>query len=572
MRSMTFRVDDQSTDGLQPAIWVTLEELADGTVRMSVRVDGPVVGDLRGVFFDLAQESLIGSISTSTPIFTFQDGSTGSGASVPYSLVQGDDTVRDAGKDATMSGLLGSSGGYDVGLSLGSSGIGKDDIMGVTTVLSSSTRALTLADFANVDFGVRTTSVGIAGQRDGSSKLMETTFTAIDALDDADAVEEDHSVSGDLLANDRAGLAAGDSVSVTQWSGGNLGETLTLADTAGATLRVNADGTYVLDAQASDALSEGESFTFTFDYSARNVHETTAWASDSARFTVTVTGVNDGPDAVDDDAGSIVEGGSVSGNVLVNDTDIDRLDVLTVSGVLDASGQPVRGSTVTLASGATVQIEADGTYTYSAGHAFDGLLTGQTATDTFTYQIADGHGGYDTAMVTVHIDGLGDGGGGGGGGGTPPPNDFPTLSQDLSNVVLYLDDGDPGTTDLLKVKIEASGMGVRDVDDLNLAQFFSTHQTELGGYTRLVAASIHAGQEYPNVAGVDGTANGEGVFYLLGDSTPIDPVGTRGTSGGWTQDWTQDDYPLTPEAQALGLTPALLSQQASQTYTYDGSW
>ncbi len=562
MRSMTFRVDDQSASTTpQPAIWVTLEEQPDGTVRMSVRIEGNVTGDLRGVFFDVADESLLGSIQATS------DGNLSS-------VRQGNDSVRDLGNGANMNGLTGSDGGFDVGLEIGSAGIGKDDIQSFSTVLSSSTRALTLDDFANVDFGVRTTSVGTVGsKRADSSKLMETTFTPINAQDDSAVVDENTSVGGNLLTNDRAGLAAGDTVTVTQWSGGALGETILLANTAGATLTVQGDGSYLLDAQASDALSEGESFSFSYTYTARNVNEATASASDTATFTVTVKGVNDGPDAVNDDAGSIAEGDSVSGNVLGNDSDIDRLDVISVTGVLDGNGQPVLGDSVTLASGATVQISANGNYTYDTGHAFDSLLAGQTATDTFTYQIADGHGGYDTATVTVHILGSGTvNPGGGGGGSTPPPNDFPTLSQDLSNVVLYLDDGNPGTTGLLKVKIEASGMGVRDVDDLNLAQFFSTHQTELGGYTRLVAASIHAGQEYPNVAGQDGTANGEGVFYLLGDSTPIDPVGTRGTSGGWTQDWTQDDYPLTPEAQALGLTPALLSQQASQTYTYDGSW
>ncbi len=393
---------------------------------------------------------------------------------------------------------------------------------------------------------------------------METTFTPIDAQDDSAIVDEDTHIAGNLLTNDRDGLASGDTVSVTQWSGGALGETILLANTAGATLTVNADGTYLLDAQASDALSVGESFTFTYSYGARNIHEATASASDTATFTVTVRGVNDGPDAVNDDAGTVAEGASVTGQVLVNDSDIDRLDVLTVTGVLDAAGQPVLGNTVTLASGATVQIAADGTYTYSTGHAFDRLLTGQTATDTFTYQITDGHGAYDTATVTVQIEGRGT-------VVTLPPNLFPTMSQDLSNVVLYLDDGN-GETGLLKVKIDATDMGVRDVDDLNLAQFFSTHQTELGAYNELVAVSIHAGQEYPNVAGQDGTASGEGVFYLLDDATPIDPVGTRSAHGGWTQDWTQDDYPLTDEAQALGLTSALLSQQASQTFTYDGSW
>ena len=551
MGFMSFRVDDQSTDSATlPAVWVRLEEAAGGQVLMTVTVDGPVIGDLRGVFFDLADESLLGTLTATASSYLTE-------------IRQGNDTVRDLGDGSNMNGLLGSDRGFDVGLEIGSAGIGKDDIRSFSVVLGSSLRPLTLADFAHVDFGVRSTSVGTTGgSRNASSKLLETTFTPMDAQADIAHVNEDQTTSGNLLANDCTGLPATDTLSLTGWSGGNLGEAVTLPGTEGATLTVNADGNYTLEAQASDRLSAGESLTFTFTYDALQIAESTASAGDTATFTVTVHGVNDGPDAVNDDAGTIEEGQSVSGNVLTNDTDIDRLDTLTVTGILDGNSQPVLG-TVTLASGATVQIAADGSYTYLAGTAFDSLLAGQTATDSFTYQVSDGQGGYDTATVTVRIEGL----------GASPANQFPTMQQAISNVVLYLDDGNPATS-LIKVKITPlNALQLLDVDLLQIPQFLASQGTALAGHTTLVALSIHAGQEYPNEAAQDGTRNGEGVFYLAsGDATPIVPVGTRPESGGWTQDWSVDDYPLSSEALTLGLTVELLGAPVQQDYTFTGGW
>ena len=65
-------------------------------------------------------------------------------------------------------------------------------------------------------------------------------------------------------------------------------------------------------------------------------------------------------------------------------------------------------STQTLPSGATVTINTDGSYTYNPQAAFQGLSTGQTATDSFTYTMQDGAGAQDTATVTITINGISD--------------------------------------------------------------------------------------------------------------------------------------------------------------------
>lgn len=575
MASMSFLVNDQTTDTTpQPKIRVTLEENGSGGILMTVAVEGTLKADLRGLFFDVADESLLKSLSIKT--------TNAKDARNNTEFRQGDDSVRDLGDGANMNGLLGSDNGFDAGVEIGTSGIGKDDVDSFSFVLSSTTRGLSLADFANVDFGVRSTSVGAAGSsRSASSKLLEKGMSVLDAANDSDSIDENESHTGNVLTNDRTGLPQGDVLSVTGWTGGALGQAVTLANTEGATLTMNADGSYSLDASASDALSKGESFTFTFTYDSRNDHGGTDWSTDSATLTVTVKGVNDGPEAEDDDAGAIDEDATAQGNVLGNDSDIDRNDTLQVTGVLDKNGNYALG-TIDLASGAQVTLNADGSYTYDPHHAFDSLYSDEHADDSFDYQISDGNGGYDSATVTVRINGKGqrpsdDPGDGNSDGDDDPPapppvDDFPLMLQALSNVVLYLDDGNTGTG-LMKVKISpAANLKIYDVDDLLLAQFFSAKHDALAGNTTLVGISIHAGQEYPNDKKWDGTREGEGVFFLMDDDTPIAPVGVRDAKGGWTKTWTVDDVPLSAEAAALGLTATLLGAAADQSYTFTGSW
>lgn len=396
MANMTFQINDAG--GKAPAVWVTISENADGTLRFDLKVDGSYTGDLRGLFFDLADESLINSLQVAPVTAGFTE------------LQVGNDTVKDLGGGATMNGMLGSTdtAGFDVGIEIGTSGIGKDDYQTFSFVLDSTARDLTLADMANVDFGVRLTSVGeIDGSRTDSSKILETTSTAIDAGDDAAVASENNTVSGNVLTNDARGLPASDVVTVTGWEGGNLGEAVVLTNAEGATLTLNADGSYVVDASAADRLSEGEHLEYSFTYDAKAQNEATSWSSDTGVFTVTVDGVNDGPVAQDDNPDNIAEGGSASGNVLVNDYDIDRLDTIQVSAVNGQEIGPDGSTTLTLASGATVTIAADGTYAYDTNGAFDDLVAGEQATDSFEYTIADNNGATATATVTLRIDGSG---------------------------------------------------------------------------------------------------------------------------------------------------------------------
>ena len=73
-------------------------------------------------------------------------------------------------------------------------------------------------------------------------------------------------------------------------------------------------------------------------------------------------------------------------------------DVIELNGNISL----LAGTTVeTLASGATVKFESDGTFTYDPNSSFDDLAIGLTAIDTFTYRIGTHSNSLATARVTV---------------------------------------------------------------------------------------------------------------------------------------------------------------------------
>ncbi len=159
MSSMTFIVNDAATGTTNPKVQVTITENGDGTLKFDVvQLDtaGAYLGDLRGFFFDVANEALIGKLQVRSP-------------SAPVSnLLQGNDSVTDVGGGANMNGLTNATdsktsktagaeaNGYDVGFQIGSEGVGEDDVRELHFTLATSHGCgLTLDDFVNVDFGVR---------------------------------------------------------------------------------------------------------------------------------------------------------------------------------------------------------------------------------------------------------------------------------------------------------------------------------------------------------------------------------------------------------------------------------
>ena len=85
-------------------------------------------------------------------------------------------------------------------------------------------------------------------------------------------------------------------------------------------------------------------------------------------------------------------GGTVTGNVLTNDTDANAADVLTVQNPGTIKGQY-----------GTLTLNANGSYSYAGDEDLIDTLTAD-ASDAFTYTVSDGKGGTDTATLTITID------------------------------------------------------------------------------------------------------------------------------------------------------------------------
>ncbi len=209
---------------------------------------------------------------------------------------------------------------------------------------------------------------------------------------------------------------------------------------------------YTLDNNnpAVQALNAGQTLTDTF---------TATTADGTAKLvTITINGSNDTPTAVaDNNAGDpVTESGvspgnipfagdpSAAGNVLANDIDVDGVDTKTVVAVNGEAlnvGQPLVGTYGTLT------LLANGNWSYVLNNAdpdTNALAQGQTATDVFTYTMADSSGATSSAPIAIAITGT---------------NDAPDI---------ILRSGDSATADLTETGagLTTSGtMTVRDPDD-----------------------------------------------------------------------------------------------------------
>lgn len=204
------------------------------------------------------------------------------------------------------------------------------------------------------------------GQGGTSTSSVTVTVTPVNdppvAANDTASTNEDTPVRIGIIGNDSD--LDGDPLTVTS------------ATAANGAVVVNADGTITYTPNAnfngidtiSYTISDGRGGTAT------------------ATVTVTVAAVNDPPVAVADTA-TTAEDTPVTVNVLGNDSDVDG-DPLTVTAANAANG--------------SVTINPDGTLRYTPNANFNG-------TDTISYTISDGKGGFSTATVTVTVDPVNDG-------------------------------------------------------------------------------------------------------------------------------------------------------------------
>jgi large repetitive protein len=200
------------------------------------------------------------------------------------------------------------------------------------------------------------------------SVLITAVNDAPVAADDVATVDEDSGASMiDVRLND------------TDIDGGTL-RVIATTDGAKGTVGIPGDGPWVLYTPNTDA-NGSDSFTYTVSDG--------NGGTDTATVAVTITPVNDPPDAADDGIPTPIRiargSGPVSIGVLANDT----------TGPDDA--ETLQITSVTQGSQGTVAIEAGGlSLTYDPAGQTTGL-------DVFTYTISDGHGGFDTATVRVEV-------------------------------------------------------------------------------------------------------------------------------------------------------------------------
>ena len=140
-----------------------------------------------------------------------------------------------------------------------------------------------------------------------------------------------------------------------------------------------------------DSLAQGETAKETITYTAVDGHG----GSSTGTVAVTVTGVNDAPVAVEDTI-VVDEKAPLLFNPAGNDPDVDHGDSVHTVSVSNPAGNKGVASLV------------NGQVQYNPNGAFDDLPVGATATESFTYEVADSLGAKDQGRVNVTIKGAND--------------------------------------------------------------------------------------------------------------------------------------------------------------------
>ncbi len=217
------------------------------------------------------------------------------------------------------------------------------------------------ANFTGTDSFVYRISDGNGGFSEATVSLtVNPVNDAPVAANDALTTKEDQPFAGQLPA---ATDAEGNPITYAKGS-----------NPAHGTVVVKADGTYVY--KPAPNYYGTDSFTYTVSDGKGGVRTYTV--------TILVTPVNDAPVA-HNDTGTVRPGSSVSIPAVGNDTDIDG-DKLTVTKATAGQG--------------TVRILPDGSVGYTPRAGF-------TGTDTITYIVSDGHGGFATATISIVVEDAG---------------------------------------------------------------------------------------------------------------------------------------------------------------------
>ena len=315
------------------------------------------------------------------------------------------------------------------------------------------------------------------------------------------------------------------------------------------TLYLKSDGSYAYVVDNANATvqalrTSGQSVSETFLYTVQN---SVAAKQDVTTLTIVITGANDTPVATSDTDRAVAAGGAAaaydpSGNVLINDTDIDAGDLRAVTAIVagnatpttavSASSTSISGYTTVNGTYGTLRIGADGSYVYlvnSSHPAVLALTQGQllTSPEVFTYEVTDAGGLTTIATLTIDIEG----------NNSPPVNAYPASVKFQQNTTFSFTGGSSISV----------GEPDNNLDTVNLAV---THGTLFVS---------EAGSTYDATNGVRTLAGGAKIYYIAGSGSPTTYTNPNGTSS-LTLSGTRDQ-----------INAALASLQYTPDLNYAGS-
>ena len=235
-------------------------------------------------------------------------------------------------------------------------------------------------------------------------------------IENADLLLNDSDPNNDTLSVARVGTTGG------ALSAANLGKAT--AGTSGGSFTINGDGSWIFDPGNSfhDLVPGGVTRTTSVAYAVSDGRGGSAMAT----LTVTISGANDAPTALDDSATTNEDTGltlAADAGLLANDSDPNN-DTLFIFGVLqdgDYRTQVQLTDVHTPSLDRVVFANAEGTggglftvrqlgaWSFDPVADFQDLKVGETRITTLGYLILDGKGGEDRGLLTVTVTGLNDG-------------------------------------------------------------------------------------------------------------------------------------------------------------------
>lgn len=331
--------------------------------------------DYRGLFFDVnADASFISGLDVSL-------------GGVITDFAAKDNSIDTLGQDANIKGeIVKMLDKFDVGVEIGTSGMAADDINVYSFTLTHDSAPLSLDLIGQVDFGVRATSVGIAGSRNDSFKASGQSTNAPDAMDDQFfGKEEDTIISGNLLLNDTDADSNALSITTINNIEVNAGNPVTLTN---GILTLNIDGTFNFIPTTSFTGDQ------TFEYTINDGNG----GSDSALVTINVNEVPGITIDLQDETGDT---GGRGGEVPENDSPTGSNNIDGSAGRDTLSGN--NSTNIIDGNERADVIDGEGGNDMLIGGTGNDILTGGPGEDIFVFEDANQFRGTDT--VNDYVDG-----------------------------------------------------------------------------------------------------------------------------------------------------------------------